>query len=89
MKRSGKAPEKRPFLGCKKEVAMTMRPYSRRAAKRALGLSGIVARRFPRVDSEVDGTGQEPTERRRLDLGLADPLPGRTPSSFMSPDGYR
>jgi hypothetical protein len=69
---------------------MTMRPYSRRAARRALGLSGVVARRFPRVDSEVDGTGgQEPSERGGRELGLADPLPGRTPSSFMSRDGYR
>jgi hypothetical protein len=68
---------------------MTMRPYSRRAARRALGLSGVVARRFPRVDSEVDGTGQEPSEHGGRELGLSDPLPGRMQSSFMYRDGYR
>jgi len=68
---------------------MTMRPYSRRAARRALGVSwGVVARRFPRIGAEADD-GQEQSERRVRELGIADPMSRRALAKLMPRDGYR
>src|SRR5579863_9516348 len=58
------------FLRFQPGGRMTMRPYSRRAARQALDLSGVVARRCPRLTSEVDD-GQELSERTASEVGLA------------------